>query len=178
MWCARSRVSTANGSKGNHAFWGELSRRRSLSVLRTSCHIPPAGLRRDGGASMYASGRTPGAPAGEGARNAENTSIRWASPPPPPGQPARHLRGRGIAGGGQKVRARQVLPLEAREPGLDRCEPRVLSPQLLGFVLDLLRSLFDLIDLDLELLHHQLLLNIVFLVLNLELLDEWNSSPF
>ena len=57
---------------------------------------------------------------------AENVvAIRTA---PQPGQPARRLLGRGIAGGGQRVRARQVLLLEAREPGLDRCEPRVLFP--------------------------------------------------
>jgi hypothetical protein len=61
-----------------------------------------------------------------GEDGAENVvAIRTA---PPSGRPARRLGGRGIAGGGQRVRARQVLPLEAREPGLDRCEQRVLVP--------------------------------------------------
>jgi hypothetical protein len=37
-----------------------------------------------------------------------------------------------------------VHPLEAREPGLDRCEQRVLVPELLGFVLDLLGFALEL----------------------------------
>jgi len=31
---------------------------------------------------------------------------------------------------GERVRASQVLPLRAREPGLDRCEPLVFLPAL------------------------------------------------
>jgi hypothetical protein len=58
------------------------------------------------------------------ARNHENRSIRTVPPAPPPRQRARRLRGRGIAGGEQRLRARQVLPLEAHEPGFARCEPR------------------------------------------------------
>jgi hypothetical protein len=55
-------------------------------------------------------------------------AIRPAPQVHRPGQLVRQLRGRGIAGGGQRARARQVLPLEAHEPGFDRCELRVLSP--------------------------------------------------
>ena len=46
-----------------------------------------------------------------------------------------------------------MLPLEVREPGFDRCEPRVLFLQMLGFFLQLLglfpqqtRSLLDVVD--------------------------------
>jgi len=56
-----------------------------------------------------------------------------------PGRSLHMAELRGIAGGEQRVRARQMLPLEAREPGLDRCEPRVLSPQLT-------RSLLAVVD--------------------------------
>ena len=90
----------------------------------------------------------------------ENTAIRTA---PQPRQPARQLRGRGIAGGGQRARARQVLPLEVREAGLDRCEPRVLVPELLGFALDLL--------------HPQFVLHPALLVLHLAQLDAGIPSP-
>jgi len=48
-----------------------------------------------------------------------------------------------------------VLPLEVREPGLDCCEPRVLVLELLGFSLDLLRSLLGAVDFALELLRSQ-----------------------
>ena len=44
------------------------------------------------------------------------------------------------------VRPRQVLPLEVREPGFDRCEPRVLFLQLLGLFLQQTRSLLDVVD--------------------------------
>ena len=38
------------------------------------------------------------------------------------------MRARNRRWGREGSRARQVLPLEAREPGLDRCEQRVLVP--------------------------------------------------
>ena len=66
-------------------------------------------------------------------------AIRTAPLVHPPGQLVRQLRGRGIAGGGQRARARQVLPLEEREPGFDRCELRGLPPKLLDLALELLR---------------------------------------
>jgi len=78
------------------------------------------------------------------------------SPAHPPAEPVQQLRGRGIAGGGQRVRAGQVLPLEAREPGLDRCKPRVLFPQLLGFAPQLLGFVPQLLH-PLLVLHHSLL---------------------
>jgi hypothetical protein len=63
-------------------------------------------------------------------------AIRTAPQVHQPGQRVRRLRGRGIAGGRQRARSRQVLPLEAREPGFDRCELRVLFPELRDPVLD------------------------------------------
>jgi hypothetical protein len=78
--------------------------------------------------------------------------------------PVRRLRGRGIAGGGQRVRAGQVLLLEAREPGLDRCEPRVLAPQLLGFAPQLLGFAPQLLGFAPQLFHPLLVLHLALLV--------------
>ena len=113
MWCARSSVSTANGSKGNDGFWGELSHRRSGPALRTGCRISPAERSRLG--------------------------LVWCG-----GGWAR------VDGGAEQAHI---------ELGVQLGEPRVLSPQLrgfvldqLGFALDLLRSLCALLDLALGLL--------------------------